>query len=163
MAQKLYAQVLSRHPIGAIKGTDMTVFAPFLSKALRHRMDLTADCEADFFRKNPRTDLKPTFGWLELGPFSGGDERAAPSAFRVGKARPVAKGVARVYVTLTYAETNEPDWSWQVAVDVGREEGRYVVRDVLYLKDKDVSSDYKLSRVLSAGCDGPRWVGAGQQ
>ncbi len=163
LVQNLYAQVISRHPIGVIKGDDMSVFAPLIGRALRHRIDLTADCEADYFRQHPETDVKPHFGWLELGLFSGGDETAAPSAFRVERTRPVKQGVVRVYVTLTHAETNAPGWTKPVAVDVAREQGRYVVEDVIYLKGKNNRSDIWLSKVLAAGCNGARWVGGGQR
>lgn len=39
-----------------------------------------------------------------------------------------------------------------------------VVEDVIHdLKDKGASSDDRLSGVLSAGCDGPGWVGEGRR
>ncbi len=88
---------------------------------------------------------------------------AAPSAFRVEKTRPLKQGVIRVYVTLTNAETNGADWTRPVAVDVAREEGRYVAEDVIYLKYENNLEDLRLSRVLSVGCVGARWVGEGQR
>ena len=163
LVQDLYTQVISRHPIGVIKGDDMSVFAPLIGRALRHRIDLTADCEADYFRQHPETDMKPHFGWLELGLFTGGDEMAAPSAFRVERTRPVKQGVVRVYVTLTHAQTNEPGSTKPVAVEVAREQGRYLAQDVIYLKGKNNRSDVRLSKVLAAGCDGAHWVGDGQR
>jgi hypothetical protein len=72
LVRTLYAQVVSLQPLGVTKWFDMTTFAPFLSKDLRHRIDQTAACEADFFRQYPQTDMKPSFGWLELGLFTGG-------------------------------------------------------------------------------------------
>jgi hypothetical protein len=44
----------------------MTSFAPCLSKALRHRIDQTAVCEADWFRQYPKTNMKPGFGGWSL-------------------------------------------------------------------------------------------------
>lgn len=161
LIRSLYARVVSRHPVGVNKGAHMAVFAPFLSKALRHRIDQTAACEADWFRQYPQTGMKPGFGWLELGLFSGDGEMADPSAFQVEKTQPEKGRSVRVYVTLTHAESNEPPWSWQVAAIVRREDGRYVVDDVIYLKDKNNPSDVWLSKVLSDGCNGPRWVGEG--
>lgn len=163
LIRNLYSQVVSRHPIGVISGADMNVFGPYLSRPLRHRIDLAAGCEADFYRKYPQKDLKPPLAWLELGLFSGGDEMAAPSAFLVERTRPVKQGVVRVYVMLTHAETNAPDWTRPVAVEVAREEGRYVVEDVIYLKGKDNRSDVWLSKVLAAGCNRGHWVGDGRR
>jgi hypothetical protein len=163
LVRSLYAQVVSRHPIGVTKGFEMTTFAPFLSKALRQRIDQTAACEADWFRQYPQTGMKPGFGWLELGLFSGDGENAGPSAFQIERTQAEKNGTVRVYVTLTHAESNERPWTWQVAAIVRREDGRYVVDDVIYLKDKNNPSDVRLSKVLSSGCNGPRWVGEGNQ
>lgn len=163
LVRSLYAQVVSLHPIGVTKGADMTTFAPFLSKALRHQIDQTAACEADWFRQYPQTGMKPGFGWLELGLFSGDGEKAGPSTFQIETTQAEKNGTVRVYVTLTHAESNEPPWTWQVAAIVRREDGRYLVNDVIYLKDKNNPTDVRLSKLLSQGCNGPHWVGEGQQ
>jgi hypothetical protein len=163
LVRGLYAQVVSRHPIGVTKGSDMTTFAPFLSKALRRRIDQTAACEADWFRQYPQAGMKPGFGWLELGLFSGDGEMAGPSAFHVEKTQPKKDGTLRVKVTLTHAESNEHPWTWQVAVIVRREDRRYVVDDVIYLKDKNSPADVRLSKILSEGCNGSHWVGYSNQ
>ena len=163
LVRRLYTQVISRHPIGVTKGFEMTTFAPFLSKVLRNRIDETAACEADWFRQYPHTDMKPGFGWLELGLFSGDGENAGPSAFQIERTQAEKNGAVRVYVTLTHAESSEPPWTWQVAAIVRREDGRYVVDDVIFLKDKNNPSDVWLSKVLSSGCNGSRWVGEGSQ
>ena len=163
LVRTLYTQVVSRHPIGVTKGADMTTFAPYLSKALRHRIDLTVACEADWFRQHPETGMKPDFGWLELGLFSGDGENAGPSAFQVERTQAEKDGTFRVYVKLTHGESDERPWTWQVAAIVRREDDRDVVDDVIYLKDKNNLSDVRLSKVLSTGCNGPRWVGEGNQ
>ena len=62
---------------------------------------------------------------------------------------------------LTHAESDERPWTWQVAAIVRREDGRYVVSDVIYLKDKGNSADARLSKILGDGCDGAHWVGYG--
>lgn len=163
LVRRLYIQVVTRHPIGVTKGADMTTFAPYLSKTLRHRIDLTSACEVEWFRQHPETGMKPDFGWLELGLFSGDGENAGPSAFQIEKTQAEKDGVDRVYVKLTHAESNERPWTWRVAVIVRREDGRYVVDDVIYLKDKNNPSDAWLSKILSNGCNGPRWVGESNQ
>ena len=161
LARSLYAQVVSHHPIGVTKGFEMTTFAPFLSKALRHRIDQTAACEADWFRQYPQTGMKPAFGWLELGLFSGDGENAGPSAFQIERTQAQKDGTVRVYVTLTHAESDERPWTWRIAAVVRREGRHYVVDDVIYLKDKNNPTDARLSKLLSEGCNGPRWVGEG--
>jgi hypothetical protein len=163
LVRSLYAQVVSRHPIGVTKGFQMTTFAPFLSKALRHRIDETAACEADWFRQYPQTDMKPGFGWLELGLFSGDGENAGPSSFQIKRTQAEKDGTVRVYVTLTHAESNERPWTWQVAAIARRENGQYVVDDVIYLKDKNNPADIRLSKLLSDGCNGSHWVGDSSQ
>jgi len=163
LVRNLYAQVVSRHPIGVTKGFEMKTFAPFLSKALQHRIDQTAACEADWFRQYPQSGMKPGFGWLELGLFSGDGENAGPSAFRIERTQRQKDGAVRVYVTLTHAESDERPWTWQVATIVRLEDGHYVINDVIYLKGKNNPADVRLSKVLSEGCDGSRWVGEGNQ
>jgi len=64
-----------------------------------------------------------------------------------------------VYVKLTHAEPSESPWFWHVAAIVIREDGHFVVDDVIYLKDRPQDVDMRLSEYLSQGCDGPRWVG----
>ena len=72
-------------------------------------------------------------------------------------------GSFRVYVRLTWGTPPEKPLIWRVAAIVVRENGHFVVDDVIYLKDKDRDVDSRLSEYLSAGCDGPRWVGYGDQ
>lgn len=45
------------------------------------------------------------------------------------------------------------------ACSMVRENGRTVVDDVLYLKGENGEVESRLSKDLSSGCDGPRWVG----
>lgn len=164
LVRSLYAQVVSRHPIGVTNGFEMTTFAPFLSKALRHRIDQTAACEADWFRQYPQTGMKPGFGWLELGLFSGDGENAGPNAFQIERTESEKKdGIVRVYVTLTHAEASERPWKWQVAAIVRPEDGHYAVDDVIYLKDKNNPTNVRLSKRLSKGCSGSRWIGESSQ
>jgi hypothetical protein len=63
------------------------------------------------------------------------------------------------YITLTEGNPPEKPWTWQVADIVTQEGGRYVIDDVIFLKDKDIDTESRLSEILAKGCDGPRWVG----
>lgn len=161
LVQSLYQEVLARHPIGIPKGEDMNTFAPYLSEALLHRLDLATACGADWYRQNPDPHLKPAMAWLELGLFSGGDEQAAPSSFVVERTERRKGASTRVDVKLTYEEPGERPWIWHVTVVVVRENGRYAVDDVIYLKEPGESAEARLSSILSDGCAGPRWVGTG--
>ena len=64
-----------------------------------------------------------------------------------------------MYVSLTWGWPLEDTENWQIEVIIVRENGRLVVDDVIYLKDKDLAAEYRLSEYLAAGCDGSHWVG----
>jgi hypothetical protein len=108
----------------------MKPFAPYLSKTLLHRMDLAIACVDDWHRQNPEPHLKPELGWLELGLFSGDNERAFPQTFLIERKQSEEDGAIRVYVRLTWSTTNEIPLTWRVAAIVVRENGHFVVDDV---------------------------------
>ena len=163
MVRSLYDEVVARHPIGIPEGADMKIFAPYLSKALLHRIDVAVACAADYDRQYPDPNLKPPFAWLESGLFSGDDEQASPRAFDIERTQSEKDGSFRVYVRLTWGTPPERPLIWRVAAIVVREDGHFAVDDVIYLKDESRVVDSRLSEYLSAGCDGPRWVGHGDQ
>jgi hypothetical protein len=161
LARSLYQQVVARHPLGVPYGADMKVFAPYLSKALLHRFDLNDACFADWHRQNPAPNLKPPVGSIEDGLFSGANEEAEPQAFHIERTESEKDGSFRVRVRLTRGAAPENPLIWRVAAVVVPESGRFVVDDVIYLKDEARDVDSRLSEYLSAGCDGARWVGYG--
>ncbi|MGC2162287.1 MAG: hypothetical protein WA634_10285, partial [Silvibacterium sp.] len=163
LVSDLYKQVVVRHPLGIPVGADMKVFAPYLSKELLHRFNLNNACFADWRRRNPDPSLKPPVGLIENGLFSGGNEEAEPQAFHIERIEPGKDGYSRVYVKLTLGDPPDKPLVWYVAAVVVRENGRPVVDDVLYLKDKNGEVDSRLLKDLSSGCDGPRWVGDGNR
>jgi hypothetical protein len=162
MVGNLYREVIARHPVGIPGRVDMKVFAPYLSKALLHRIDLAIACSKDEARQQPDPHLKPAIAWLEAGLFSGDDEQASPRTFQIEGAQPQEDGSFRVTVRLTWGLPASP-WIWRVAAIVVQENGRFVVDDVIYLKDENRDVESRLSEYLSAGCDGGRWVGRGEQ
>jgi hypothetical protein len=168
LVRRLYQQVIARHPGGIPKGEDMTVFAPYLSKALLKRMNLFLACNADWDRQfwDPDEPEKPPYeGVWESGIFSGGDERTAPGWFHVEGQMPEKDGSTRVYVKLTWHDSPPYHSSevWQVAVILVHEDNHLAVDDIVYLKDKarPDEQDRRLSQSLSEDCDGPHWVGEG--
>lgn len=154
MVASFYKEVVARHPIGGL--SDRKTFAPYLSKGLLHRLDENHACFEDWKRQNPGAIDKPPFA-LELGIFSGENERSEPQAFRIEKTEVEKDASFRVYVNLTYAERTAR-LRWSVAAIVVRENGRPVVDDVIYLTDKDQPDEWRLSQALTAvGCRGPRY------
>jgi hypothetical protein len=162
MVRNLYREVVARQPVGIPGDSEMKIFAPYLSKALLHRIDLAIACSKDEARQQPDPHLKPAIAWLEAGLFSGDDEQASPRAFRVERTLPQKHGSFRVIVKLTWGTSANP-WIWHVAAIVVREDSHFAIDDVIYLRDKDRDKESSLSEYLSTGCDGPRWVGRDKQ
>jgi hypothetical protein len=175
LVRSLYQQVVARAVGGIPSGIDWKIYAPYMSKTLLHRIDDFNACSAGWFRlhHDPKHPVKAPFGVYESGIFSGGDERTGPRAFNVERTQVEKDGSVRVYVRLAwwdapvhkraddlreYTSADRPV-IWHVALIVVRENSRYVLDDVIYLKDKDLDKEYRLSNVLAQGCDGPHWVG----
>jgi len=100
LVRSLYQKVAARQTVGIPHGADMKIFAPYLSKTLRHRIQLARACGNDWFRQHPGRSLKPPFVWLEAGLFSGANERTDPNAFVIEKAQSEKDGSFRVFVRL---------------------------------------------------------------
>jgi hypothetical protein len=158
LVRSLYTQVVARRPVGIPGGEDWKIFSPYLSKPLLHRIDLALACGGDWGRQYPDPNLKPAMAWLELGIFSGGDDEGELRAFRIEKTRSEKDGSVRVDVRLTWGPP-EDRWISHVAAIVLRENGHAVVDDVIFLKEQEEDVEWRLTESLSAGCDGPRWVG----
>ncbi|HEY1804220.1 MAG TPA: hypothetical protein VGG45_07035 [Terracidiphilus sp.] len=99
-----------------------------------------------------------------LGLFTG--ESADPQSFQIERTQSEGDGSLRVYVKLTWDKPTERAWTWRVADVVVRENGHYVIDDVIYINDSDYSdnpaskpAEWRLSGYLSAGCNGPHWIG----
>jgi hypothetical protein len=164
LVQSLYGQVVARHPSGLPHGADMDVFAPYLSKRLLHRIDLASACWRDWTRQDQERMLmkdqipeKAPFGWAESGLFSGSAERTEPDAFVIERTGSEKDGSIRVYVRLTLS--SPPPETWEVAAVLVREDGHFAVDDVIYMDDKGHDNGWRLSKLLSHGCDGSHWVG----
>lgn len=163
VVRSLYREVVARHPFGIPGGADRKAFAPYLSKDLIRRLDTALACEDDYYRQHKNPNEKPKVVWLEDGLFSGADEEASPASFHVESTQPEKDGYFRLHLRLTYREPAET-FNWYVDVIVAREKGRFVVDDVIYLKDENNPQDMemRLSHLLTIGCDGSRWVGHGE-
>jgi len=139
----LYQQLMSR-PIGGIPTPErMRSFSPYLSSSLLHKIDQARACGDDWFRLHPRNEVKAPLAWLEFGLFSGADDRSGPGTFQIGRAESAESSV-RVYVRLTEGTPPEKPWAWEVAAIVIRENGRFVINDVVFLRDANVLTESRL-------------------
>ena len=142
----------------------MKVFAPYLSKALLHKIDLAKACSDDWNRQSPEPHLKSDTD-SKFGLFYGELWNAEPRAFKIERTQSEKDGSSRVYVNLTAAGSPACRYTWHVAAAVLREDGHYVIDDVIYINDStyeypaDKPADRRLSEYLAAGCNGPRWIG----
>jgi hypothetical protein len=161
VVRSLYREIVARHPVGIPHGDDREHIAPYLSRNLITRIDTTRACERDYFRQHPDPHLKPPFDWLEMGLFSGGNEEALPTAFRLNKTEPSKDGGFRVYLALTYGQPTS--LKWHVAVVVVPKNEHFVVDDVILQNDATADGALSVSEILTHGCDGPRWIGYGAE
>lgn len=161
VVRSLYQVVVTRHPIGLPGGADRKGITPYLSKDLVHRLDTALACQNDYLRQHQNPNEKPQMDWFELGLFSGGNERALPGGFHVETLQPEKDGFFRVHVRLKYSEPDRMPY-WYVDVILTRENGHFVVDDVVFPKD-DWDEESRLSQTLTSGCEGSRWVGYGKQ
>jgi hypothetical protein len=161
--RRLYQQLVAR-PIGGIPTIErMKSLSPYLSDSLLNRIAQARACGDDWFRQHPRNDIKAPLAWLEFGLFSGADDRSGPHTFQIERSQSQEDSSIRVNVRLTEGIPPEKPWNWQVAAIVIREHGRFVVNDVVFLKDTDVDTESRLSEILQRGCDGSHWVGYGNK
>ena len=157
--RRFYQQLVSDPVEGLPTPKRMKVLSPYLSSSLIHRINQARACRDDWFRLHPKNDEKAPSTWFELGLFSGADDRGFPRAFRIERLESKDNGSFRAYVSLTEGPREKP-WHWEVAAIVIRENGRFVIDDVIFLKDKDFDTESRLSEILQLrGCDGPHWVG----
>jgi hypothetical protein len=162
MVRSLYSEVVARHPVGIPKGADMKALSPYLSKSLLHRIDLARACEDDYYRGHKGSTNKPDIEWLEFGLFTGGMEKAGPRDFHIERTHAEKDGSFRVNVKLTWGARSEP-WVWRVVAVVVRENGHFAVDDVIFLKEEEDDVESRLSELLTAGCNGPHWIGYRKQ
>lgn len=159
LVRSLYTEIVARHPHDIPKGEEMMIFAPYLSKALLQRIDSANACSDDWDRQNPEPHLKAKIA-SSYGLFTG--DGADPRTFQIKRTQSAKDGSFRVYVNLTHRKSQQ---TWSVAAVVLRENGQYVVDDVIYINDSvypkgEVKpANRRLSEYLSAGCDGSHWVG----
>lgn len=155
--RSLYREVQIRAPSGLLRGADMRIFVPYISKSLSGKIALAEACERDWGSQNRGQVVKAPFAWSEFGLFSGANERTSPGKFHVESIRKAENGSFQVVVGLTY-RPGDGSGSWRVIDHVIQEDGHFVVDDVLFPKEKTEESSTLTGR-LSEGCEGSRWIG----
>jgi hypothetical protein len=159
MVRSLYRVVLARQPIGiSTSPRFLTTFGPYLSKSLVDKIRVDRLCELDWVRRHRGQVIKPPFTWLELGLFSGFEDYVGPTSYEIVRAEPRRDGSTDVLVRLRESQAYLPG-SWDVALRIVKENGRFVVADVTYLKSEGIDYEMRLTEVLWRGCRGARWVG----
>ena len=141
--------MILRHPLGIPSGADAKVFLPYLSNKLLHRFDLFRACNADQYRQHPNPNLKGPFGLWGSGISSGSDEQAELRTFNIERTKAEKDGSYRMYVKLTAGAPPVRPWIWRVAVLLVRENGHFVVNDVISLRDPEHRGPADLDRRLS--------------
>jgi hypothetical protein len=164
LVRSFYHVVVARHPHDIPEGAEMKIFAPYLSKALLHRIDLAKACSDDWDRQNPDPHLRAEMS-SKFGLFYGERWNAGPRTFKIERTQSEKDGSSRVYVNLTSAGSPARQYTWHVAAVMLREDGHSVIDDVIYINDstyeypEEMPADRRLSEYLAAGCNGPRWIG----
>ena len=158
VVRSLYHEVVVRAPSGLLDGSNARIFAPFLSGSLLRKIEVARSCERDWFRQNRGRPVKAPFSWSEAGIFSGPNERTYPGDFHIESTQAEKNGAFRVVVSFTYRPIDGPG-SWRVTDLMVREDGRFVLDEVMFPKDETRDVDLTLSEILSEGCDGSHWVG----
>jgi len=166
VVQKLYHEVVTRHPLGVPHGSARKAIWPLLSKRLIKAFETRDTCDGDWTRQHPNANVPPIIlkppGFYEDGLFSGGDEMGYLDGAVVGRTKTQTDGSYLVYVSVwSYLDgglpelRTQPPKHWQVAVRVISESGGFVVDDVLFFKGQsDVDKSIWMSKMITAGCNG---------
>jgi hypothetical protein len=150
-----YTYITRYQQLGIPHARARKALRPLLSKRLAQELDGLQACDDDYYRRYGeilRTNTyKPATPWLEEGLFTGPNDAATPSTFRILGSRFV--GENRVDTLIAFKE----DWGdSQGDVTAIRENNRWVIDDYVAMYEND-----ELRR-LSAGypeCKGGQWVG----
>jgi hypothetical protein len=150
-----YTYITRYQQLGIPHARARKALGPLLSKRLAQELDGLQACDDDYYRRYGEilraNTYKPATPWLEEGLFTGPNDAATPSTFRILGSRFV--GENRVDTLIAFKE----DWGdSQGDVTAIRENNRWVIDDYVAMYEND-----ELRR-LSAGypeCKGGQWVG----
>ena len=166
VVQKLYREVVARHPLGVPYGAAKTAIWPLLSKRLIKAFETRNACDGDWERQHPNANVPPYIlkqpGFYEDGLFSGSNERGEINGAVVESTKVQADGSYLVYVKVwSYFDGGETSlrtgkiYRWRVAARVLPENGQFVVDDILGFKGVfDYDKAVYMSKMLTIGCKG---------
>jgi hypothetical protein len=163
VVQKLYHEVVARHPLGVPYGAAKTAIWPLLSKRLIKVFETRNVCDQDWESKhrNVNPPLKAP-GFYEDGLFSGSNERGEINGAEVGATKAQADGSYLVYVNVwSYFDGGDPSLRsgqkhrWRIAARVISEDGQFAIDDILGFKGVfDYDKSVYMSKMLTSGCKG---------
>jgi len=150
-----YTYITRYQQLGIPHGPAKKTLRPLLSKRLAQELHSLEACDKDYYRRYGEilraNTMKPATPWLEEGLFTGPNDAATPSTFRMLSSRSI--GENRVDLLVAFKE----DWGdTEGNVIAIRENNRWVIGDYIAMYEND-----ELRR-LSAGypeCEGGKWVG----
>jgi hypothetical protein len=165
VVQKLYQEVVTRHPLGVPTGAARTAIWPLLRKRLIKGFDTRDACDRDWDRQHQNSDVPlKAPGFYEA--FSGWYENGYINGAAVGRTKRQTDGSYLVYVGVwSYLDDGDPELRthrtshWQVGVRVISEDGKFVVDDILGFKGVfDYDKSVWMSKMITAWCHGPHAI-----
>jgi hypothetical protein len=140
---------------------------PLMSRRLAQELDGLDACNADYYRRYGEilraNTIKPATPWLEDGLFTGPNDAATPSTFRILGSRSVGENRVDVELGFTTKQTYSPDLGlppsydhYEGDVSAILENNRWVIDDYVAMYENDAL------RRLSAGypqCKDGQWAG----
>jgi hypothetical protein len=162
-----YTSITRYRQLGIPSGRARKALWPHLSKRLANELDSLQACDNDYYQRYGEilraNTFKPATPWLEDGIFTGPDDAATPSMFRIVSSRSVGENRVDVELGFTTKQTYSPDLGlppsydhFEGVVTAILESNRWVIDDYVAMYGND-----DLQR-LSAGfpeCKGGLWVG----
>ena len=154
--QNFYRQVIVHERTGIPSATELRIYAPYLSRAMRRKIQDGSACAKDWHEPVGSIPLKSPFSW-EAGFFSSSDdEEPYRRTFKIEKTQLQQDGSFLVYLKFTqrFLPPNTPITdTWDIKTRVISEAGRFVIDDIFLRDDKD-----SLTQAFpQLGCQGPRW------
>jgi hypothetical protein len=167
--QKLYSEIVARHPIGIPAGAEMSAIRPYLSKRLADQLQTAQACQDDYSRQRPTASGTSKPGWFRSGLFSGEGSHASPIDAIVDRKEKQNDGSFAVYVDLEPVDALidlghgrrafHGGYTWRVEARVISEKAQFVVDDVRIFDHFPAEGPFHLLSDSFTGCDGSHWTG----
>jgi hypothetical protein len=161
-----YTYITKYQQLGIPIGLAKKALWPLMSKRLAQELDSLEDCDKDYYRRYGEilraNTIKSATPWQEQGLFTGPNDAATPSTFRILSSRAIGENRVDVELGFTTKQTYSPDLGLSPSYDHYEgdvtailENNRWVIDDYVAMYEND-----DLQR-LSAGypeCKGGQWV-----